>query len=74
MKNRNVCLKYGSGLALALFTAAAHAALPTEATTAITAAGTAVTDAVAAAWVPIGVGIAAFITIKVVKKASNKIG
>lgn len=58
---------------IALFAvSAANAALPTEATAAFTAAGTAITDAVAAAWVPIGAALAAGMVIKMVKRFMNK--
>lgn len=52
----------------------AHAALPTEATAALTSVGTGLEDVVSAVWPYIGTGIVATLTIKLVKKFSNKIG
>ena len=51
----------------------AMAALPTEATSAITAVGTSVTDAETAVWPVIGLMLVAAMTIKVVKRFVSKI-
>lgn len=51
----------------------AHAALPAAATTALADVGTANTDAVGAAWPYIGAALAAGITIKLVKRYTNKV-
>lgn len=58
---------------LTAVSASSFAALPTEATTALTAVSTAVTDAEAAVWPVIGAMIVAGITIKLVKRFSSKI-
>ena len=54
-------------------TASAHAALPAEATTALTNIGTGVTDAEAGAWPIIGAALVAGIVIKLVKRFANKV-
>lgn len=59
-------------VSLGLVAVSANAALPAEATAAFTAAGAAITDAVAAAWVPIGAALAAGMVIKMVKRFMNK--
>lgn len=51
----------------------AHAALPTEATAAMTAISTGVTDAEGAAWPIIGAAMVAGIIIKLVKRFANKV-
>lgn len=58
---------------VAAFATSAHAALPAEATTAMTAISTGVTDAEAAAWPIIGAALVAGIIIKLVKRFSNKV-
>lgn len=60
-------------MSLVLVATSANAALPTEASAALTAAGTAVADSASAAWVPIGAAMAASIVIKLVKRFFNKI-
>ncbi len=53
--------------------ASANAALPDWATTMVTAATTSVTDSAAAVGPVIGLALAALITIKLIKRFSNKI-
>ncbi len=57
----------------AAFATSAHAALPAEATSAMTAIQTGVTDAEAAAWPIIGAAMVAGIIIKLVKRFANKV-
>ena len=72
--SKNVSLKFNAALILfSVFATSAHAALPAEAQSALTAASTAVSDSAAAAWVPIGAAMAALIVIKLVKRFFNKI-
>ncbi|MDB6060356.1 MAG: Phage major coat protein Gp8 [Verrucomicrobiaceae bacterium] len=73
---KNVFKKIGFGIISAgtLVAASANAALPAEATAAITSASTTITDVSAAVWPAIGAGIVAFLTIKIIKKFANKIG
>lgn len=61
------------GITALFLSTAASAALPTEASSAITAATTAVSDVLTAVWVPIGAVIAGSVIIKLVKRFSNKI-
>lgn len=56
-----------------VFASSAYAALPTEATSAMTAIGTGITDAEAAAWPLIGAALVAGIVIKLVKRFANKV-
>lgn len=57
----------------ALFCGVASAALPTEATAAFTTLSGAATDVLAAIWPIIGVVLAGFVTIKLVKRGVSKI-
>lgn len=59
-------------VSIGLVAVSANAALPSEATAAFTASGTAISDAVAAAWVPIGAALAAGMVIKMVKRFMSK--
>lgn len=59
-------------VSIGLVAVSANAALPSEATAAFTAAGTAISDAAAAAWVPIGAALAAGMVIKMVKRFMSK--
>jgi hypothetical protein len=59
-------------LSLAVVTSA-NAALPTEATDAITAIGTDGLALQAAVWVPLGLVTVGFIVMKLFKRGSNKI-
>jgi len=61
------------GASASMVAGSAFAALPTEATSALTAIGTGVTDAESAAWPIIGAALVAGIVIKLVKRFSNKI-
>ncbi len=73
---KHVSLKFNPALILAslsFFATSAHAALPAEAQSALSAATSAVSDSAAAAWVPIGAAMAALIVIKLVKRFFNKI-
>ena len=69
---KQTLLKVSVGLG-SLAAVAANAALPTEATAALTSASTAVSDASAGVWPVIGAVLVAGITIKLVKRFANKI-
>ena len=75
MKLQNLKTKLGAATLAAgsLVASSAHAALPTEAAAAMTAIGTGITDAEAAAWPIIGAALVAGIVIKLVKRFANKV-
>lgn len=59
--------------ALSLVAGSAFAVLPAEATSAFTALDTAATDVLAAVWPIVGLVLAGFVTIKLVKRGVSKI-
>jgi len=61
----------GSGLVTGMI-ASAHAALPTEATTAFTAISGNVTDVLAAMWPIVALATGGFVLVKLFKKGANK--
>lgn len=73
--NKDAMKKFGMLMAAGLSVAGAsvHAALPAEATSAITSISGSITDAEAAVWPVIGVMLVAGLTIKVVKRFTAKI-
>ncbi len=62
----------GLGVLLSMGAGVASAALPTEATTAFTDLGGAVTDTLAAVWPLAAAVMVGFVTLKLVKKGVNK--
>lgn len=73
MKNRNQFLKY-SILALVMgAVGSAHAALPTEATSAFTALSGNVTDIFAAIWPIVATVTGGFVLISLFKKGASKV-
>ncbi|WP_289086335.1 major coat protein [Spongiibacter tropicus] len=73
MKNAKTMVGASVLGAVSMMAMSAHAALPTEATAAMTAIGTGVSDAEAAAWPIIGAALVAGIVIKLVKRFANKV-
>lgn len=73
MKKHLSFLKTALVVGVAAAADVANAALPTAATDALTSASTAVSDSTAAVWPVIGAVLVAGITIKLVKRFSNKI-
>lgn len=73
LRSKGVKLGAAVSAASLMLTSTAHAVLPTEATAAMTAIGTGVTDAEAAAWPLIGAALTAGIVIKLVKRFANKV-
>lgn len=64
---------FALGGSLVVLAGNAQAALTTEASTAITNIGTAITDMESAVWVPIGAVVVAMISLKLFKRFTNKV-